>query len=303
MIALIDEYRKELLQIATFADKTVQNYVSCLLTYWEFAKESLGINPIESKGSHIQDWMIKVKEKGLSASRLQHHQSALKIFFAFLVKRNLVKENPVSFMAPIRRRKSDRNKPIPNEVAYTLLASIDQTSWLGKRNFLIISVLWALGLRLSELTSLRVGDFEAVDSKKKIGLLRVRGKNRKQRVLFVVEKLYDHMICYLVNPESPKKKSAPLFPAQDRAISVDRVQRMIKEYAAGANIKERITPHVLRHSFATQMYHRKVPLSAIQAMMGHTSIDETTIYIHVSGQLQKEALEHITLTGGIGCRF
>lgn len=68
-------------------------------------------------------------------------------------------------------------------------------------------------------------------------------------------------------------------------------------------ICERITPHVLRHSFATEMYHQKVPLSAIQAMMGHSKIDETAIYIHVSDQLQKEALEIISIKGGSSCRF
>ena len=77
---------------------------------------------------------------------------------------------------------------------------------------------------------------------------------------------------------------------------------MIKEYAQKAQISERITPHVLRHSFATEMYHQKVPLTAIQAMMGHNSIDETTIYIHVSDQLRKEALEIIAMEGEPSCR-
>ena len=77
----------------------------------------------------------------------------------------------------------------------------------------------------------------------------------------------------------------------------------IKKYAKGAGICERITPHVLRHSFATEMYHQKVPLSAIQAMMGHSSQDETAIYIHVSDQLKKQALEIITITGESSCPF
>ena len=95
-----------------------------------------------------------------------------------------------------------------------------------------------------------------------------------------------------------------MFPTQNGHISGDRVQRMIKEYAKKAKIHQRITPHVLRHTFATEMYHQKVPLSAIQAMLGHSSIDETTIYIHVSDQLQREALEIISITkGDLSCRF
>ena len=180
-----------------------------------------------------------------------------------------------------------------------MLRSIDQATWIGKRNYLIIAMLWTLGLRLNELTSLKVSSFEPEhDPQNRIGLLRVHGKNKRQRALFIVDKLYDTLTSYLEHPQSPRKKSDPLFPIQGgKAISNNRVQRMIKEYAQKANIKERITPHVLRHSFATEMYHQNVPLSAIQSMLGHSSIAETSIYIHVSDRLQKQALEKITIEG------
>jgi integrase/recombinase XerD len=305
MIGLIDEYKKELLEIATFEEKTVQNYTSCLISYFKYAKKDLGIDPIRTQGCHMQKWMERLKSKELSPSRLQHHRSALRTFFAFLEKMKIIKHNPAYTLPLIRRVKSEKNQPISKQVASKLLYSIDQTSWRGKRNFLIISILWALGLRLNELTSLKIGNFEADYAKReKIALLRVRGKNKKQRALFIVDKLYDYMINYLAHPNSLSKKQDPMFPTQNGHISGDRVQRMIKEYAKKAKISERITPHVLRHSFATEMYHQKVPLSAIQAMLGHSSIDETTIYIHVSDQLQKEALEIISITkGDLSCRF
>lgn len=304
MIAIIDEYRKELLEIATFEEKTVQNYTSCILSYFTYVRKSFGIDPIESRGRHVQGWMDKVKQKGGSASRLQHHRSALRTFFAFALKMKIITHNPADTLPLIRKKRSEKNQPIPKQVALKLLRSIDQTDWLGKRNFLIIAIFWALGLRLNELTALKVSDFEADHSpRQKIGLLRVKGKNRKQRALFVVDKIYDYMLNYLAHSNSPKKKSDPLFPTQNGAISGDRIQRMIKEYAQKAGISERITPHVLRHSFATEMYHQKIPPSAIQTMMGHSSIDETTIYIHVSDQLRKEALEIIAMEGGASCRY
>jgi site-specific recombinase XerD len=299
MIALIDEYKKELLSIAGFADKTVQNYTSCILLYSEYVK-TLGMDPINSNAHHIQNWILRLKKSGLSPSRIQHHQCALKAFFAFCVKMNLIPKNPADPLPPIRRTKSERNQPISKDVSYRLLRCIDQKSFLGKRNFLIISLFWALGLRLEELILLKVGDFEPDhDPEQKIGLLRIHGKNKKQRALFVVDKLYDHMVAYCAHPESPKKKSMPLFPSmKNKTISGDQVQRIIRQYAERANIHERITPHVLRHSFATDMYHQNVPLSAIQTMMGHSKMDETAGYIHISQKLQREALEHITITRG-----
>jgi len=187
--------------------------------------------------------------------------------------------------------------PVPKETVERLLDIVDQSTWIGKRNYMIISMLWTLGLRISELTGLRVGSFEPDHvPEDRIGLLRVKGKNRKQRALFVVDNLYDNLIAYLAHPQSPKKKTDPLFPVESgKAISNDRIQKKIKEYCREAGIKERITPHVLRHSFATEMYNANVPLDAIQAMMGHEKRAETAVYIKVSDRFKKEALLQLTI--------
>jgi len=300
MIALIDTFHKELSHIRELAESTVENYTYTIVDYCDYAKNILKIDPVYSKGQHILKWLEDVRKKGIGNSRLKNHSVALKTFFALLVKLGMNKKNPADALPQVRKTLSDRNKPIPKKVAYRLLRSIDQSTWHGKRNYLIIAMLWALGLRVGELTSLKVKSFEPDhDPENKIGLLRVRGKNRQQRALFVVDKLYDNLTNYLNPPRSPKNKNAPLFPIEaGTAISTDRVRRLIKNYAIAAGIKNRITPHVLRHSFATDMYHQGVPLEAIQTMMGHSKKTETSIYIHVSDQFQKQALEQITIEGG-----
>ncbi len=299
MIAIIDEYKKELTSVACFAEDTIENYVSCILSFIEYCRNHLKIEPVKCQGHHILGWITEIKKTGVSNSRLQHHRSALKTFYAFLCKINIIKKNPADAIPIIRKKRSERNKPISKDIAFKLLRSIDQATWIGKRNYLVIAMLWTLGLRLNELTSLKVSSFEP-EHGHRIGLLRVKGKNRKQRALFVVDKLYDTLVEYLNDPQSPHKKNAPLFPVEKgTAISNDRVQRMIKEYCSKAGIRERITPHVLRHSFATEMYHQNFPLSAIQSMLGHSSVAETSIYIHVSDQLQKQALEQISISGEV----
>ena len=169
---------------------------------------------------------------------------------------------------------------------------------------MIISILWALGLRLNELVTLKVRDFEPNhDPANKTGLLRIHGKGDKERALFVVDKLYTNLVSYLKHSQSPKKKSEPLFPTQiNKAISKDRVQRLLKESARKAGITQRITPHVLRHTFGTEMYHQRVPLDAIEVMLGHENEAETSIYIHVSDELEKQALENITIEGRMSWR-
>jgi integrase/recombinase XerD len=201
----------------------------------------------------------------------------------------------------IRKEKSTLNQPISVESAFTLLDSFDQSSWIGLRDFTIVSVLWAMGLRLSECLSLKVGDFDPEYNRpKKIGTLRVHGKGRKVRTLFVVDKLYDALADYLDHPVSPQKKSDFMFPTKVRTgkpVSKDRVRRMIKQAAKDAGLTERITPHVLRHTFATHMYERGVPADAISRIMGHDTIEETSQYIHVSDEMKKKALEKIRIPG------
>jgi integrase/recombinase XerD len=161
----------------------------------------------------------------------------------------------------------------------------------------MVSVFWALGLRTSELTGLKVRSFETGHGKR-IGLLRIHGKNKKQRVLFVVDRLFDQLLRYLAHSKTPQKKLLPLFPADTKttAISNNRVQRIVKNQARKAGITADVTPRALRHSFATEMYHNNVPLSAIQAMMGHDSIADTSIYIHVSDKLKQLALDSIQIS-------
>ncbi len=157
-------------------------------------------------------------------------------------------------------------------------------------------MLWALGLRTSELTGLNVRDFEPAHGKR-TGLLRIRGKNKKQRALFVVDRLFDQLVEYLAHPQSPRKKLAPMFPADTKKtpISNTRLQRIVKDQARKAVVGTKVTPRVLRHCFATEMYHNKVPLTAICAMMGHDSIADTAVYVHVSNQLLKQVLDAVSV--------
>ena len=296
MIALIDQYRKELLKVNGFAASTVDTYTISVKAFCSFAKNELEMDPVKVKGPQLLKWILHLKNTGIGHSRLENHHYALKSFFTFLQKTGDNTSNPAETLPLLIKRRRQPTKPISPQDAFKLLDSFDQSSWHGLRNYTMVSVLWALGLRTSELTGLKVRDFETGHGKR-IGLLRVRGKNKKQRALFVVGRLFDALIHYLAHPLSPRKKMAPLFPANpDTAISNDRVQRIVKEQARIAGIKANVTPRVLRHSFATEMYHQNVPLSAIADMMGHDSIADTSIYIHVSDKLKQLALDSIQIS-------
>ncbi len=296
MIALIDQYRKELLKVNAFAASTVDTYTISVKAFCSFAKDELETDPVKVKGPQLLKWILYLKNTGIGHSRLENHHYALKSFFAFLQKTGDNPSNPAETLPLLIKRRRQPTKPISTQDAFKLLDSFDQSTWHGLRNYTMVSLLWALGLRTSEMTGLKVRNFETGHGKR-IGLLRIRGKNKKQRALFVVDRLFDALIHYLAHPQSPRKKLAPLFPANpDKAISNNRVQRIVKDQAKKAGIKANVTPRVLRHSFATEMYHCNVPLSAIQVMMGHDSIADTSIYIHVSDKLKQLALDSILIS-------
>jgi integrase/recombinase XerD len=299
MKTYIKLYQKELLDVAGFARDTVSTYISSIDLFNDFVRTTFAMDPVTSQTSHLQTW-LKTLRPGISRSRLRQHQFALKSFFAFLQKIAVIEKNPAEPLPRLRKKKSEKNRPISSAEAFKLLNIVDRSTWLGRRNHLIIAMLWCLGLRISELTSLTSASFEPDhDPENRIGLLRIKGKNRKQRALFVVDSLYDELSAYLREPRSPKEAQQPLFPGKpDKAISSNRIQKLFKQYTQQAGIRTTITPHVLRHTFATEMYSRGVPLSAVQAMLGHENKAETSLYVHIPDHMKKQALAQVTISGG-----
>lgn len=305
MNTLIEQFRKEPAQLALYADDTIATYISCVARFVAFAADMFRIDPEETTPSHLRLWITHLKKTGVGNSRLSRHQAALKSFFTFLGKLQLISKNPADGLLPIRRVRSNLNQPIDRETAFTLLKTIDRSSWIGERNFMIISCLRALGLRRRELTDLKIKDFKHdYDPQNKTGLLIVHGKGKKQRALFVVDKLYDYLMAYLNHPRSQKQGHKPIFPTkQGKRISGDQVLKIVRQTAEKAGISQRITPHVLRHSFATEMYLAKIPLDHIQDLMGHENQAETSLYIHVPDQMKREALQHISINGKFSWPF
>lgn len=296
---ILVEFQKELLDVAGLAESTIETYTSSVTAFNDFAEKTCNIDPLDAAGHHLLDWFRSIKDT-ISSSRLRQHQFGIKKFFGFLEKRGIIPKNPAASLFRLGGKYGDRHTAVPADTVFKLLDAVEQNSWMGKRNHLIIAMLWCLGLRISELTRLTVGNFEPYhDPQNRIGLLRIRGKNKKQRALFVVDGLYDELCAYLDHDQSPQNKSQPLFPtAQGKALSDNRIQKIFQEYAEKANLTVRVTPHRLRHSFATEMYCRSVPFSALQAMLGHTRKAETAVYVHVPNSMKQQALAEISISGG-----
>lgn len=299
MQQLIVIFERQLADVNHYASDTVSNYVSCIQQFRTFVNDNWGIDPRFITGIHLKAWFKHVKQTGISHSRLIHHQSAIKHFYAFLRNMNCIETNPTIALLPIRRGKRNRRQAIDTNTAIRLLKTIDRSTWFGERDFMILSCLWTLGIRRLEAAALTRGCFEPdIVPGQNIGLLRVHGKGNKQRALFVVDQLYEHFIRYLNHPKTPDADDAPMFKSKTGAfMHGDAIGKIAHKYAKLAGIKQRVTPHMFRHGFATEMYLQGVPPEAIQAMMGHDKLEETAAYIHIPMQSKKQALEQLTIQG------
>jgi len=297
MNKIIELFRKELIEISCLKDATVRLYMDMVYKYSDYAKQVLHINLLTSKTWHIHKWMYHSKTHGKGYNFLKDSKVALKRFFAFLVKTGHMKKNPAEALPRVKIPKSNLNKPLATKTIVRLLKSFDRNKWMGMRNFTIVSILWASGLRVNELLQMKRKDLNLdYDPEHKTGTLLVHGKGGKERTLFIVDTLYDTIVHYLSLKKTPKRQGSLLFPGtKGKTIGGSRVRQLIQEAARGAGITARVVPHVFRHTFATNMYNRNVPIEAIKEMMGHETLRETSVYIHITDELQAEVLKKISI--------
>ena len=170
--------------------------------------------------------------------------------------------------------------------------AVDLTKWEGHRNRAIIEVLFSCGLRVSELTHLKLSDLYREEQ-----FVRVMGKGSKERLVPISPRALDELDCWFADRNVMKIK-----PGEEDYVFLNRrghhltrtmILIMIKRYAVEAGIRKTISPHTLRHSFATSLLEGGADLRAIQAMLGHESIGTTEIYTHIdTSTLRQEILEH-----------
>jgi len=285
------------LEISCLKDTTVRLYIDMVYNYSDYAKRQFHINPATSKSWHIHKWMYHLKTSGKGYNFMKDCKVSLKRFFSFLVKTGYMKKNPAEAIPRVKIPKSNLNKPLAIKTIVRLLKSFDRNTWMGMRNVTIVSILWALGLRVNELLQIKHKDINlAYDPEHKTGTLLVHGKGGKERTLFIVDTLYDTIVHYLSLKKTPQSHDSLLFQGtKGKTIGGSRVRQLIQEAARVAGITARVVPHVFRHTFATNMYNRNVPIEAIKEMMGHETLRETSVYIHITDELQAEVLKKISI--------
>jgi len=227
----------------------------------------------------VLSFLVKLKDRRYSVATIARTLAAVRMFYRFLALEGLVEMNVTSSLdsPKLWRRLPDVLGP---EEVDLLLAEPDTSTPLGLRNKAILEVLYATGVRASEVTSL---DVDSVHFD--YGYLRCMGKGSKERIVPVAESVVDLLRRYLTESRvlllRGKAEAALFVSVRGRRLTRDMVWKIVKKYARLAGIAKRVYPHTLRHSFATHLLANGADLRSVQEMLGHASIATTQLYTHV----------------------
>jgi integrase/recombinase XerD len=235
------------------------------------------LNQVSRK--QILDHLMAMKAKGMSTNSISRHLVSIKVFFRYLQQEGLLDRNVTDTMDSPKLWKILPDTLSEKEVDQ-LLAVPDMHTPLGMRDRAMLELLYATGLRVSELGNLQLTDLHLDE-----GYIRCIGKGRKERVIPVGEEPIRLLKGYLkeVRPRLCQDPSEPhvFISRRAAALSRQRLWQIIKEYTRRAGIMKNVTPHTLRHSFASHLLQNGAPLRVIQEMLGHADIATTQIYTHV----------------------
>lgn len=287
---IVSRYRRYLKLEKGYSANTLDAYmrdVDKLLRY--LAVEQ--VNVLDVKLEDLEHFAAFISDLGIGPRSLARILSGVRQFYRFLVIDGYLEVDPTELLESPKQ--PDHLPEVLSTAEVDLLEqAIDLSKWEGHRNRAIIEVLFSCGLRVSELTNLKLSNLYIEEQ-----YIRVMGKGSKERLVPISPRALDELNYWFADRNVMKIK-----PGEEDYVFLNRrghhltrtmILIMIKRYAIEAGIKKTISPHTLRHSFATSLLEGGADLRAIQAMLGHESIGTTEIYTHIdTSTLRQEILEH-----------
>lgn len=260
------------------AKNSLLAYQRDLGDYFDFLEKEKIKDLAKVTPKDIREFLMQLKERKLASSTISRHLVAIKIFHRFLVREKHLKHDATSALESPKTWKRLPHFLSIQDVEKILKVPNARTA-RGSRDRAILELFYATGMRVSELVNLKLGDINLESA-----FLKCTGKGNKERVIPLGRLALEAIQAYLDRVRSrTQTKSQELFVSQQRKkFSRQCIWQIIKKYARGSHINKRITPHTLRHSFATHLLEGGADLRVVQELLGHSDISTTQIYTHIS---------------------
>ena len=265
------------------SNNTVKAYEADISSFFQWLdNEDLKYKNLQE--DHINQYISFLFQRKMRSSSVNRKISSIKSFYIFLVKRNFVKNSPLNDLVTPKQEKYLPESMSEAEVD-KLLNSPDVSNKIENRDKAMIEMLYATGMRISELVNLKMTD---VDMKRCV--VKVFGKGSKERLVPFGETALDSLKSYLNDREQSSSKEIFLSNRGKKMTRVAFWQR-VKVYLIRENLKNSISPHTLRHAFATHLLNRGADLRSVQLLLGHSDLSTTQIYTHIAKQRLSDVLK------------
>lgn len=287
---IIEKYRRYMKLERNYSENTLDAYMSDLQKLLDYVG-SEGLHVLDVKLDDLRNFVAALVDIGISARSQSRILSGVRTFYTFLILDGYIEDDPTELL---EWPKIGEHLPevLSVEEVDRLEQACDLSKWEGQRNRTIIEVLFSCGLRVSELINLRLSDLFLTEK-----FIRVMGKGKKERLVPISESAVKELQYWFMDRNLMKIK-----PGEEDFVFLNRrgghltrmmIFTIVRRLAEAAGIEKTISPHTLRHSFATALLEGGANLRAIQDMLGHERISTTQIYTHIDMHtLREEILEH-----------
>lgn len=279
----VEDFKQYLMIDKGSSSNTIQNYERDLLKFFEFLEQAQISSIQEVSSIQIQAYMKYLNDKHLSTSTIRRYLSSLRTFFKFLMREKILTNNPiVGLESPKHAKRLPKTMNI-NQVD-ALIQAPDVQRDIGLRDRSILETLYATGLRVSELTQLTLDQLHL-----DLGFIQTVGKGDKERLVPLGDEAIFWLSDYLENvrpsfidPSKNRQSNFVFLTQRGNKFTRQGIWKNIKKYTREIGMDDNVSPHMLRHSFATHLLENGADLRMVQELLGHSDISTTQIYTHIS---------------------
>ncbi|MFO7898854.1 MAG: tyrosine recombinase XerC [Planctomycetota bacterium] len=269
-----------------YSEHTIRAYSGDVVEFVRFSDRGDGLRPGDIDHLLLRSYLARLRGEGRSRSTIARKLSAVRSFLRFLVREEVIEENPA---ADVRTPRKSKRLPatLDETEVRRLLEQPDPATFLGARDRAILEVLYSTGMRAGELVGANLDDLDLIGE-----VIRVRGKRKKERLAhlgsYAVAALSAYLDARRRHPKAPRfDRRALILNRSGGRLTARSVRRLLTKHLKRAGLEPRISPHTLRHSFATHLLDHGADLRSVQELLGHESLQTTQVYTHVSAERLK----------------
>lgn len=286
----LDDFLEYLEYQRNYSKYTLINYQKDIETFYIFLKEKNITNIKKIDYKTLRNYLEYLYEKKYTSSSINRHISSLKSYFKYLKRENIIENNPALLLSTVKKEKKLPKIINTNDIE-TILLLPDISTPLGLRDSAILEMFYSTGIRVSELVKIKISDVELSENR-----IKIEGKGNKERYVLYGNILKEKMLKYVKDGRKKllkEKQSKYLFLNKNGDKLTERgIRVIIDNILKKAGEKNHISPHMIRHTFATHMLNEGADLKIVQELLGHENLSTTQIYTHVSNERLKNVFLH-----------